>query len=122
MMDNYIRSLGMKEVANSKISIDDFIKMFNDGEVILLDVRYPFEHKVWGLPFSVNIPLNELPDRLDELPNDKMVIVACPKMCRSNIAHQYLSYKGLNVKLLYGGLLELMERLKGGEAKGLINV
>lgn len=118
-MDSYIRSLDMKAIVSAKVEADDFIAMYNKGEAILLDVRYGFEHKVWGLPFTCNIPLNELPDRLSELPNDKIIVCACPESCRSNIAKQYLSLKGFNAKILTCGMLTLMERLKGGKAKDL---
>lgn len=118
-MDNYIRSLDMKTIVASKVDADGFIELFNKGEAMLLDVRYPFEHTVWGLPFSVNIPLNELPDRLKELPKDKIIVCACPESCRSNIAKQYLAQKGFDAKILTCGLIKLMERLKGGKAKDL---
>ncbi|MCD8477888.1 MAG: rhodanese-like domain-containing protein [Sulfurospirillum sp.] len=118
-MDNYIRSLDMKAIVNDNVEADDFIALYNKDEAILLDVRYGFEHKVWELPFTCNIPLNELPDRLDELPRDKIIVCACPEACRSNIAKQYLCVKGFSAKILSCGLLGLMGRLKGGKAKEL---
>lgn len=118
-MDSYIRSLDMKTITSTKVEADDFIAMHNSGEAILLDVRYGFEHKVWAFPFTLNIPLNELPDRLDELPNDKIIVCACPESVRSNIAKQYLSLKGFNAKFLSCGMIALMDRLKGGKAKDL---
>ena len=118
-MDNYIRSLDMQAIVSAKVEADSFIEMYNKGEAILLDVRYGFEHKVWGLSFTCNFPLNELPDRLGELPKDKIIVCACPEACRSNIAKQYLSLKGFNAKILTCGMITLMERLKGGKAKDL---
>lgn len=118
-MDSYIRSLNMKTIVSAKVEADSFIEMYNKGEAILLDVRYGFEHKVWSLPFTCNIPLNELPDRLSELPKDKIIVCACPEACRSNIAKQYLATKGFDAKILTCGLLKLMERLKGGKANDL---
>lgn len=119
-MDNYIRSLDMKAIVSAKVEADSFIEMHNKGEAILLDVRYAFEHKVWKLPFTLNIPLNELPDRLHELPKDKIIVCACPEACRSNIAKQYLAIKGFDAKILTCGMIKLMERLKGGKAKDII--
>lgn len=121
-MDNYIRSLDMKTIVSSKVEADSFIEMYNNGEAILLDVRYPFEKEVWNLTFSHNIPLNELPDRLDELPKNKIIVCACPESFRSNIARQYLCIKGFNTKILNCGILGLMERLKGGKAKDIVLV
>lgn len=119
-MDAYIRSLDMKTIVGSKVEADSFIEMYNKDEAILLDVRYAFEYKVWGLPFTCNIPLNELPDRLNELPKDKIIVCACPEAVRSNIAKQYLTLKGYNAKFLSCGLIALMDRLKGGKAKDII--
>jgi len=118
-MDNYIRSLDMKAIVGAKLDADGFIELYNQGGAILLDVRYAFEHKTWGLPFSVNIPLNELPDRLAELPKDKIIVCACPEACRSNIASQYLAIKGYDSRILVCGLLGLEERLKGGRSNDL---
>ncbi|MCX8042193.1 MAG: hypothetical protein N3A56_06835, partial [Thermodesulfobacteriaceae bacterium] len=88
-------------------------------EAILLDVRYSFELEVWEFKPAKFIPLNELPDRLDELHKDKIIICACPLEVRSNIACQYLIQKGFNAKYLVGGLLVLMDRLKGAQARDL---
>ena len=43
----------------------------------LLDVRTPDEFSLNTLPGAVNIPLDELRDRLDELPKDKMIYTFC---------------------------------------------
>jgi len=118
-MDNMIRQMDMKSIFASKVDADEFIDMYNKGEAILLDVRYPFERDVWGVNFSVNIPLNELPDRFNELPKDKIIVCACPEAFRGNIAKQYLSFKGYSGKILTCGIVNLMERLKGGKAKDL---
>lgn len=118
-MDNYIKSLDMQAIGASKIDTKSCIEALNAGKAVLLDVRYEFEQKVWSLPFALNIPLNELPDRLDELPKDKIIICACPQAFRSNIANQYLTLKGYNAKALEDGLIKFMDHLKGGNAKEL---
>ena len=43
----------------------------------LLDVRTPDEFSLGSLPGAVNIPLDELRDRLAELPKDKMIYTFC---------------------------------------------
>jgi len=105
------------EMKNFRISIEDFIEVYNKGEAELVDIRVPMETKVWQVNFGLKVPANELPKRLAELPKDKLLVVACPKSDRSNMARVYLAEQGFNVKYLVGGLLGLMEYLKGGKAK-----
>lgn len=77
------------------------------------------ETKVWQVNFGLKIPAPELPERLEELPKDKLIIVVCPKADRSNMARMWLATQGFEVKYLSGGLLGLMDYLKGGKAKTL---
>ncbi|NOX14637.1 MAG: rhodanese-like domain-containing protein [Epsilonproteobacteria bacterium] len=112
-----VRKTVIKDVPKMKIDVETFIEKYNKNEAILLDIRYPFETKVWGVKFAKEIPYNELPDRLSELPKDKVLVCACPIEYRASMAKEYLRFKGYNAKTLNGGLLALMERLKGGKAK-----
>jgi len=118
-MDDMVRNTSLKDVSPMKVDAESFIEMYNNKKVILLDIRIPFETAVWGVKFAIEIPYNELPDRLNELPKDKMIVCACPEEYRSSMAKEYLRYKGFDAKTLNGGLLELMRRLKSGKAKDL---
>jgi len=102
-----------------KISLDEFIKQFNNNKAILLDIRMPYEIKVWNIPFAKHIPADELENRIDELPKDKIIVVACPTQNRSPFAAMFLRDKGFNAKYLEGGLLNFMANLKGNNAKKL---
>jgi rhodanese-related sulfurtransferase len=115
-MIKYATPHGNKE---KKITLDEFIEKFNNNEAILLDIRMPFEVKVWNLPFAKHIPADKLENRLNELPKDKMIVVACPTQNRSPFAAMFLRQNGFNSRYLEGGLLNLMSNLKGGEAKKL---
>ncbi len=118
-IDKMVREFEIVDVKDMKIDIEDFIKIFNEGDAILLDVRMPVETAVWGVKFAIEIPYNELPDRLDELPKDKIIVCACPYDYRSNMAKEYLRFKGFNAKTLNGGLLGLTERLVLGKSKDI---
>jgi len=118
-MDELIKKFDLKTVQNTKINVEEAIKLINEGKAVLLDVREKFEVKVWKFNFGLNIPLKELPNNLDKLPKDKIIITACPQGDRANRAMLYLLYKGFNAKFLEGGLLALADRLKGGKAKDL---
>ena len=116
-MDKLAREIVPSEMKNVRIDIDEFISLFNEGKCEFIDIRVPMETKVWQMNFGLKIPANELPERLDELPKDKLVVLACPRSDRSNMARMYLASQGYKSKYLDGGLLGLMAALKGGSAK-----
>ncbi|WP_296698965.1 rhodanese-like domain-containing protein [Thiocapsa sp. UBA6158] len=107
------------QMGKAKISIDAFIAAYNLGEAELIDIRVAEETAVWQVNIGMRIPAPELPMRLDELPKDKLLVVACPHTDRSNMARSYLAAQGYNVKYLQGGLLSLMDRLKGVGAQDI---
>jgi adenylyltransferase/sulfurtransferase len=78
------------------------------GEAVyLLDVRQPFEHELAALPDSVLIPLDQLPQRLDEVrpPSGAMVVAYCHHGIRSRNAAAFLQRVGLTeVASLAGGI------------------
>ncbi len=72
-------------------------------DVFLLDVREPDEVEAWAYPVGINIPLGELGDRLDELPRNATIVVACHVGGRSAAAAQALSDAGWTTENLTGG-------------------
>jgi NADPH-dependent 2,4-dienoyl-CoA reductase/sulfur reductase-like enzyme/rhodanese-related sulfurtransferase len=74
-----------------------------DGSVSLLDVRTPAEHEGGSIPGFVNIPVDTLRDRLDELDVEKPVFLHCQSGLRSYIALRILRQKGYIVSHLSGG-------------------
>ena len=76
---------------------------------LFLDVRETNEVEVlaYDLPDVMNLPLSELPDRLDELPRDRPIIVACRSGKRSTKAVALLSENDLTQLFhLTGGMIE----------------
>lgn len=118
-IDELARNIVPQKMGQARISADAFIEEHNAGKAVLVDIRLPMETAVWKLGFGLEIPANELPDRLQELPTDKTLVVACPMTDRSNMAYSYLAGKGFDVRYLQGGLLGLMDRLKGGRASDI---
>lgn len=115
-LDELARHIAPQEMGMARIALDAFIEAYNKGQAELVDIRLPEEVAVWQVNFGLKIPATELPDRLDELPTDKLLVVACPMTDRSNMARSYLAARGFDVRYLQGGLLGLMDRLKGGKA------
>ena len=78
-------------------------------DVFLLDVREPDEVETWAYPIGVNIPLGELGDRLDEVPCDQTIVVACRSGQRSASAAKALSDAGWTAENLTGGAVAWVE-------------
>jgi rhodanese-related sulfurtransferase len=72
-------------------------------DVFLLDVREPGEVAAWAYPVGVNIPLGRLGERLEELPRDVTIVVACHVGGRSAVAAKALSDAGWRAENLTGG-------------------
>ena len=71
----------------------------------LLDVRTSDEFALGTLPGAVNIPLDELRDRLTELPKDRMIYTFCAVGVRGYLAYRILTQHGFEkVRNLSGGL------------------
>jgi rhodanese-related sulfurtransferase len=73
--------------------------------LFLLDVREPNEFQYAHLDNSVLIPLNQLPQRLNELDKQQEIIVICHHGMRSQQAAQYLEHSGFSdISNLQGGI------------------
>ena len=76
-----------------------------DRTIFLLDVREPHEYAHCTIEGAVLIPLGQLPNRLDEVPKDRPVVVTCHHGGRSARAVQFLLSQGLaDVHNLAGGI------------------
>ena len=69
---------------------------------VLLDVRSPGEIKQGAFPNAINIPVNELRERMVELDPEIDYIVSCHSGLRSYIAERQLKQHGFNVQNLDG--------------------
>jgi rhodanese-related sulfurtransferase len=70
---------------------------------LLLDVRTTVENDLGTIPGSVNIPVQQLRDRISELPKDKELLVFCQVGLRGYLACRILKQKGFRCKNLTGG-------------------
>jgi len=101
-----------------KINPDKFLEQ---SGAIFLDVRATEEVKTIGFNFSyfgikvINIPIEELSERFDELPKDVLIGTFCCSGTRSVIAYAFLLSKGYDkVKWIDAGLEQLTALLKPG--------
>lgn len=103
-----------------KASSRELVDLLQEGEAQLVDIRFKEEYEAWHMGVGTNIPLNELPDRLNELDKDKVIVTACPHKDRAIIAMTYLRTKGYQTMYLKDGLIGLAELLRGDNAKDFI--
>jgi rhodanese-related sulfurtransferase len=118
--DAFLNSFNYEMRDEMKIDSKRLVSLLTSGKAILVDVRFVEEVAVWRVGYSSNIPLNEFPKRISELPKDKIIVVACPHKDRSAIAMVYLRSKGYNARYLTDGLIGLAEQLRGEQAKDFI--
>jgi len=98
-----------------KMSLEDAIKLKQEDKAVFIDVRSREELDYVSFGFAVNIPITELPDRLDELPHDKTVILFCASNPRATMAYAYLQVNGYdNVRILTNTLSEIADLFKPG--------
>jgi rhodanese-related sulfurtransferase len=71
---------------------------------IWMDVRFPSEYKFDHIPGAVNVPLNELRNRINELDKGKQYIVYCQTGRRSSAAAFILAQHGFQAQVLEGGV------------------
>jgi len=70
---------------------------------VLLDVRNPGELKNGFIEGAINIPVDELRGRMNELPKDKEIIIYCQVGLRGNVAYHQLVNNGFKARNLLGG-------------------
>ena len=115
-LEKYIKNFDYQSRIEMKATSKQVIDWLEDGKAVLVDIRFKEEQQAWGPSFALKIPLNELTARLSELPQDKIVVTACPHKDRAIIAMVYLRSKGIQARYLTDGLIGLAENLRGDSA------
>ena len=81
-------------------------------DFVLVDVRNPDEVEICEIAGSVKLPLPELPQRFQELPKDKLIVLHCKMGGRSARALKFLRDQGYpNLKNVAGGISAWVERI-----------
>ena len=81
----------------------DWGQLGSDG-AFLLDVRDPDEFEEGHIPGAVNLPLNEIRTRMEELPRDREISIYCGVGQRAYYATRLLLQNGYRAKNLAGGI------------------
>lgn len=97
------------------MSIEGMRKVLKNDHFLFLDVRSDEELGYATFPFSVSIPLEELPKRKDELPKDKCIAAFCSSIFRGAVAYTYLRANGFDeVKCITASTEDMVKAFKPG--------
>lgn len=107
-----------------KMEAETFLASEN---AVLLDVRSKEEVETIKIPLLhhvevLEIPINEVPMRINEIPQDKLIGVFCSAGVRAVIIFAFLKSKGYDkVKIIPGGYPPLMEAIMPGKLYKKLN-
>lgn len=95
-----------ENILKKKVNIiqwDELIAL-DKSDIMIIDARTEEEHRFGHIEGSINIPIDEIRDRLSEIPRDKKIITYCAVGLRGYLAARILQQNGYNnVRNLSGG-------------------
>ncbi|ASK62908.1 rhodanese-like domain-containing protein [Virgibacillus phasianinus] len=80
--------------------------MGKENSIVIIDVREVEEVAQGMIEDAKHIPLQEIPNSIDELSKDKHYVLVCRSGARSMRAATYLDEQGFKVSNLAGGMLD----------------
>jgi len=92
-------------------------RLTEENPPILIDVREDVEAAICAIEGSILIPMNTLPQRLQEIPRDRPVALYCHHGMRSMMAGQWLAQNGFDALSLAGGIDRWAEEIEPGMAR-----
>lgn len=95
------------QIIKTEISVSELqVKIENQEDFLLLDVRNSFEYDICKLPNALLIPMSNIPTNVKHIPKDKTVVVYCHHGMRSASVIDYLSQNHgfTNLQNLRGGI------------------
>ncbi len=107
-MEDVLRSMDLEFFGTGQHKMT-FEKLCSEPDAVLLDVRSVPERESVEFHLKchlqvLQIPTNEIPDRINEIPRDKMVGIFCSAGTRAAIVYAYLRSQGYDkVRVIPGG-------------------
>lgn len=110
-IDRAIADYLSQEEALTPISRAELLQRMESGDVMVLDVRPHVEYRAGHIPGAVSIPLDELSERIAELPSDREIVAYCrgPYCFLAVDAVRQLQQGGMRALRLEDGLPEWKE-------------
>jgi NADPH-dependent 2,4-dienoyl-CoA reductase/sulfur reductase-like enzyme/rhodanese-related sulfurtransferase len=94
---------GMLRGEHPQVDVEAVLAAPADEQPLVLDVRSSQEFSAGNIPRAVNIPVDDLRSRLDELPRDRQIAVCCQVGQRAYLATRLLRQKGFLASNIGGG-------------------
>ena len=116
-MKTYLSNFDYAERKAMKITSEDLVLLLQESKAQLIDIRFQEEFEAWHMGIAQNIPLNELPARLNEIDKNKIIVTACPHKDRAILGRLFLTLNGYQAKYLVDGLMGLADTLRGDKAR-----
>jgi len=90
------------------VGTEELLRRLDSGDAVVLDVRPGPEYAGGHLPGAIHIPLEELADRLSELPQDREIVAYCRgQYCvLAHDAVRLLNAEGRHARRAVDGVLE----------------
>ena len=118
-LDSLLRTMTLEFFGGGKHKISPEV-LFETQDAVLLDVRSIPEQQSLDLALEhhvtvLRIPTDEIPDRVDEIPRDRLVGVFCSAGTRASIVYAYLRTRGYSdVRIVHGGYDVIVDAIKPG--------
>ena len=87
-----------------EIEVLELKKKLKNKEVVLVDVREPYEVEICNIKGSLFIPMNEIPQNIEQLDKEKRYAVMCHSGVRSLYVSNYLNSLGYSTLNVTGGI------------------
>ena len=87
-----------------EVEVLELKKMLKNKEVVLVDVREPYEVEICNIKGSLFIPMNEISQNIEQLDKEKRYAVMCHSGVRSLYVSNYLNSLGYRTLNIIGGI------------------
>lgn len=70
----------------------------------VIDVREPKEWEAGRIEYAVHIPMQQIPNRLEDIEDGKKIVTVCRSGARSDDVARFLAAKGFEAENMDGGM------------------
>ncbi len=76
-VEQIAREFAVEGATEAALPRDELQRLIERDDVLVIDVRPQMEYEAGHLPGAVSLPVDELPERLSELPRDRRIVTYC---------------------------------------------